>query len=134
MTSRCAVDAQQPHQPTRMAVPVCLGLCCVAAHSQIPFALPAKGCDLAQGLVGVSGAVWMPRLVRMGKLEAFSSAANKRFHLDAQAAQYATRGDPSLRGAHEFRVATFVLCSHSDAQAGAVRHLQRLLPLGYAWI
>jgi len=77
---------------------------------------------LAQGLVGVSGAVWTPRLVRMGKLEAFSSAANKRFHLDAQAAQYATRGDPSLRGAHEFSVAMFVLCSHSDARAGAVRH------------
>lgn len=34
----------------------------------------------------------------MGKLESFSTTANRRFHIDAQAAEYATRGDSSIQG------------------------------------
>ena len=34
----------------------------------------------------------------MGKLESFSTTANRRFHIDAQAAEYATRGESSVHG------------------------------------
>lgn len=52
----------------------------------------------AKGVFTVLGDQRTPRLVRMGKLETFSSAANRRFHIDAQAAEYATRGDMSYKG------------------------------------
>jgi hypothetical protein len=53
---------------------------------------------LLQGLFTGSGARRKARLVRMGKLESFSTTANRRFHIDAQAAEYATRGDSSIQG------------------------------------
>lgn len=54
---------------------------------------------LLQGLFTGDGRRRKARLVRMGKLESFSTAANRRFHIDAQAAEYATRGDSSIQGA-----------------------------------
>ena len=48
-----------------------------------------------------SGARQKARLVRMGKLESFSTTANRRFHIDAQAAEYATRGDSSVQGGED---------------------------------
>jgi hypothetical protein len=54
---------------------------------------------LVQGLFMGDGERQKARLVRMGKLESFSTSANRRYHIDAQAAQYATRGDTSIQGA-----------------------------------